>query len=155
MQERVSRGSWQTINMILIPSLPLPTSAPSAERVRNLIVRFDGYFSGFNLLLLGGPHSIHLELPGQGSGPSLSCLLCHSFGNTCSLTHCAGWASNLCPSIPEMLPIPLGHSRNYSIYFFHQQLRPYSVPDNFIFLHLCHRFQFLPPGSFSFTYNPE
>ena len=29
------------------------------------------------------------KFPGQGSNPSHNCDLCHSFGNTRSLTHCA------------------------------------------------------------------
>ena len=58
----------------------------------------------------------HMEFLGQGSYPSQSCDLHCSYGNTGSLTHCAG-GSTLCPSAPKMPPIPLCHSGNSSMQF--------------------------------------
>ena len=48
-----------------------------------------------------------MELLGQGSDPSCHC---DPSGNAKSLTHCAGQASNSCPSAPKTPTIPLSHS---------------------------------------------
>ena len=61
----------------------------------------------------------YMEFLGQGSDQS-SCDLCHSCGNTGSLTPWSGviqgW--NLHPSTPEMPLIPLCHNRNSQKAFF-------------------------------------
>ena len=54
----------------------------------------------------------HMEFPGQGSDPNGSCNVYCCCGNTGSLTHCAGLGIDPCPSLPEIQPIPLHHSRN-------------------------------------------
>ena len=66
------------------------------------------YFSFF------GHPTRHMELPGQGSDPSLICNLSHSCGNSGSIAHCAGPGPelNLHPGASKTLPIPLRHSRN-------------------------------------------
>ena len=49
----------------------------------------------------------HMEFPGQGSDPSHCFVLCHSYSNAGSLTHCAGPGINPCLSAPEMAADPI------------------------------------------------
>ena len=58
-----------------------------------------------------------MEFLDQGSDPSHSCNLCHSYGNARSLTHCAE-PGNLCPSAAETLTIPLCYSGNSQLGIF-------------------------------------
>ena len=51
----------------------------------------------------------NMEFLGQGSDPSHSCDLIHSYGNPESLTTVRGQGSNLCPSAPKRPLVPLSH----------------------------------------------
>ena len=85
------------------------TSVICTFSVDAFIVMYYPCFS-FLLFFFGCPVT---RFPGQGSDLICGCDLCHSCSNGGSLAHSAGGQGlNLHPSTPEMLLIPLHHSRN-------------------------------------------
>jgi len=80
------------------------------NRILGSILMFKNLYKSFFFSLSFFATSWHMELLGQGSGPSHSLDLSWSCSDTTSLVHWAGPETNLCLRAPKTLPVLLRHS---------------------------------------------